>query len=121
MKTDPGEIIKFNGTALPNVPIEVILEDPLGKEVFSNIIQVDESGDVEFEYTTEQTSTKGTYTLIATQENTKNSFLQDWDKLPIAPVNLEFDKLNYKAGEIATISLTGKPSDIVSFANHRSI
>ena len=50
LKTEPGEIIKFNGTALPNASIEVILEDPLGKEVFSNIIQVDESGVVEFEY-----------------------------------------------------------------------
>lgn len=114
LKTDPGEIMKFNGTALPNVPIEVILEDPLGKEVFSNIIQVDESGDVKFGYTTEQTSTEGTYTLIATQNQHKEFIFAGLGQVPIAPVNLEFDKLNYKAGEIATISLTGKPSDIVS-------
>ena len=114
LKTEPGEIIKFNGTAIPNTSIEVILEDPFGKEVISNIIQVDESGVVEFEYATEQTSTKGTYTLIATQEKHKEFIFAGVGQLPIAPVNLEFDKLNYKAGETATISLTGKPSDIVS-------
>jgi len=35
-------------------------------------------------------------------------------QLPTIPVNLEFDKLNYNAGEIAIISLTGKGSDFVS-------
>ncbi len=44
LKFNPGEIIKFNGTALPNKVLEIILEDPLGDEKFSDIIQVDESG-----------------------------------------------------------------------------
>ena len=35
-------------------------------------------------------------------------------QLPTIPVNLEFDKLNYKASETAIISLTGKASEIVS-------
>ena len=68
LKFEPGEVMKFNGTALPNKPIEFILEDPQGKELFSDIIQLDESGHVEFEYATVQSSFKGTYTLIATQE-----------------------------------------------------
>ena len=28
LKFEPGEVMKFNGTALPNKPIEFILEDP---------------------------------------------------------------------------------------------
>jgi len=50
LKFDQGEIMKFNGTALPNKPIEIILEDPLGTEIFSDIIQIDDSGFVEFEF-----------------------------------------------------------------------
>ena len=114
LKIEPGDIMKFNGTALPNVPIEFILEDPLGKELDSDIVQIDDSGIVGFEYETSQTSTKGTYTLIATQEDEKEFVFAGLGQLPTIPVNLEFDKLNYKPGDTAIISLSGKPSDIVS-------
>ena len=33
IKFDPGEIIKFTGTATPNIPLELILEDSLGDEM----------------------------------------------------------------------------------------
>ncbi len=114
LKFDPGEVMKFNGTALPNKPIEIILEDPQGKELFSDIIQLDESGFVEFEYTTLQSSTKGTYTLIATQEKDTEFIFAGLGQLPSIPVNLEFDELNYSAGDTAVISISGKASEIVS-------
>ena len=114
LKFDPGEVMKFNGTALPNNPIELVLEDPLGKEIFSDIIQIDDSGFVEFEFPTTQSILEGTYTLIATQGKEKEFIFAGIGQLPSIPVNLEFDKLNYKAGDTAIISLIGKGSDIVS-------
>jgi len=114
LKFEPGETIKFSGTALPNNSIEVILEDPLGKEVFADIIQIDDSGHLEFEFPTTQSSIKGTYTLIATQGTEKEFIFVGIGQLPSIPINLEFDKLNYKAGDTAIISLIGKGSDIVS-------
>ena len=114
LKFEPGEVMRFNGTALPNKSIEMILEDPIGNEVFSDIIQVDDSGFVEFEFLTEQSTAKGTYTLIATQEKEKEFIFAGLGQLPSIPVNLEFDALNYKAGDMAIISLTGKGSDIIS-------
>lgn len=114
MKFQPGELLKFNGTAVPNKPIEIILEDPQGKELFSDIIQLDESGFVEFEYQTEQSSIKGTYTLIATQDKDIEFIFAGLGQLPAIPVNLEFDRLNYSAGDTAVISLTGVASEIVS-------
>ena len=114
LKFNPGETMKFNGTASPNKPIEVVLEDPLGKEIFSDIIQTDDSGFIEFEFPTTQSITKGTYTLIATQENDKEFIFAGIGQLPTIPVNLEFDKLNYKAGDKAVISITGKASEIIS-------
>ena len=71
LKFEPGEIMKFNGTALPNIPIELVLEDPLGKEVVSDILQIDESGSVYYEYQTSQITPEGTYTLVASQEKDK--------------------------------------------------
>jgi hypothetical protein len=114
LKFDQGETIKFNGTALPNISIELLLEDPLGKEIISDIIQVDDSGIINYEFPTTQNTLEGTYTLIATQENYKEFIFVGIGQLPTIPVNLEFDKLNYKAGESAIITISGKASEIIS-------
>ena len=114
LKFDQGETMKFEGSGIPNAPIELILEDPLGKEVFSDIVQLDETGLIELEYPTTQNTLKGTYTLIATQENHREFIFTGLGELAIIPVNLEFDKLNYKSNETAVISFTGQPSDVVS-------
>lgn len=114
LKFDQGETMKFNGTALPNIPVEFVLEDPLGKEVASDIIQVDGSGNVKYEHPTTQNTLEGTYTLIATQEKNKEFIYAGVGQLPTIPVNLEFDKLNYKTSESAVIALSGKASEIIS-------
>jgi uncharacterized protein YfaS (alpha-2-macroglobulin family) len=106
--------MKFNGTALPNQSIEITLEDPLGNEVVSDIIQTDKAGFVEFEYQTTQGTSEGTYTLIATQEKEKEFIYAGLGQLPTIPVNLEFDKLSYKIGETAIITLSGKASEIIN-------
>ena len=114
LKFKQGETMKFNGTASSNQSIEIIIEDPLGKEIFANIFQVDESGFIKFEYETEATAIKGTYTVIATQGKDKEFIFAGVGQLPTIPVNLEFDQLSYKAGDIAIISITGKASEIIS-------
>ncbi|MBT8172626.1 MAG: biofilm-associated protein [Nitrosopumilus sp.] len=114
LKFEPGETITFNGTALPNKSIELILEDPLGKEVFSDIFEIDESGEVEFEYQTLQSTPEGTYSLIATQEKHKEFIFVGLGELPKIPVNIEFDKTSYKSTETAIITVTGKASEVVS-------
>ncbi len=115
LKFDPGETMKYNGTAIPNTPIELILEDPLGDERFADIIEVDSSGIVEFEYPTiANVDKEGTWTLIATQGKNKEFIFAGLGEVPTIPVNFEFDKLNYKSSETALITLTGKPSDILS-------
>ncbi|MDH3313127.1 MAG: biofilm-associated protein [Nitrosopumilus sp.] len=114
LKFEPGETVKFNGTVIPNKPIELVVEDPLGTEIFSDIIEINESGILEFEFSTTQSSTEGTYTLIAMQEKIKELIFVGLGQLPTIPVNLEFDKLNYKSSDNAIITLTGKASEIVN-------
>jgi hypothetical protein len=111
---DPGQLIKFNGTALPNQLIEFVLEDNLGNEISSDIVNVSETGFVEFKYqTTENEEEEGTWTLIATQEENKEFIYVGYGEIPTIPVNLEFNKINYKASEKAVISLLGKPSAVL--------
>lgn len=106
--------MKFNGTGIPNKPMELRLENPIGKEVYSDIIQIDESGFVEFEFPTTLNSPKGTYTLIAAQDTNKELIFAGLGQQAVIPVNLEFDKLNYKSTETAHITFSGQPLDVVS-------
>ena len=109
-----GEVIKFNGTALPSQLIELTLEDNLGNEKSSDILKVNESGFVEIEYaTTENDDEEGTWTLISTQNEIKEFTYVGYGQTPTIPVNLEFNKMNYKISEKAIISLIGKPSDVL--------
>ena len=111
---EEGEIIKFTGTAIPNEKLELILEDHLGNELKSEIINVDNSGFVEFEYQTkENDDVEGTWSLIATQSNNKEFSYVGYGVVPTIPVNLKFDKVNYNSSDIAIISLIGNPSDSV--------
>ena len=115
LKFDPGETMKYNGTALPNLPIELILRDPLGDDRISDIFELDDTGIVEFEYqTTANVDKEGTWTLIATQGNHKEYIYAGLGELPRIPIYLEFNKLNYKPTEDALITLTGKPSEVIS-------
>ncbi len=115
LKFNPGEIMKFNGTALPNKSLELILEDPLGDEKFSDIIEIDETGIVKFEYPTiANVDKEGTWTLIAEQDGKREFIYAGLGEIPSIPINIGFDKLNYKSTETAVISLTGKPSDKIS-------
>jgi len=109
---DAGDLIKLNGTVLPNKILELILEDSFGDEMASEIVEVDESGFVEFQYQSiENDDKEGTWTLIATQEKIKEFIYFGYDELPIIPINIEFDKSNYQTSEDATISFIGKPSE----------
>jgi hypothetical protein len=109
---EAGELIKFEGTAIPNTPIELILEDTFGDEILSDIIDVQDTGIVQFEYqTTENEDKEGTWTLIATQGKNKEFTYVGYDEAPIIPTNLSFDKSNYKSSEKAQISFIGKPSE----------
>ena len=111
---EAGDLIKFNGTALPNVPLELILEDALGNELVAKIIKVDESGFINFEYQTiENDDNEGTWVLVASQEENTEFIYVGYDVFPTIPVNLKFDKENYQSIETAVISIIGKPSDIV--------
>lgn len=112
IKFDAGDIVKINGTVIPNLPIELVLEDNIGDEVVSDILQVDSSGFIEFEYQTiENEDKEGTWTLIATQGDYKEFVYVGYDVIPTIPVNLEFNKSNYQNIETAKITLIGEPSD----------
>ncbi len=110
-----GELIIFNGTALPNIPIDLVLEDSHGNEMASDSLEVNNSGLVGFQYqTTKNIDKVGTWTLIAKQGQHKELIYVGYDEIPSIPVSIELDKLNYKSSETAHVSIIGIPSEKLS-------
>jgi len=115
IKFDSGELIRFTGTVMPNIPLELILEDNFGDEITSDTLEISDSGIMEFEYqTTENEDKEGTWTLIATQKDNKEFIYVGYDVFPTIPVNIKFDKSNYKNTENAILTLAGEASEKIS-------
>ena len=114
LKFEPGESITFNGTAIPDQELEAVLEDPNGVEFASQIIQVDSSGNVSFEFPTLVSSLEGTYVLVISQGAEREITIVGLGELPKEQLVMKLDKLNYKAGDIAVIDLKGPASATLS-------
>ncbi len=114
LKYEPGEPLVFNGTAIANQNLEVVIENPQGIEIFSDVIAVDSSGFIEFEVPTTNADLEGTYILFGFQDENTEIVLVGLGELPEAQLILKTDKLNYKAGDISYLAFDGPPSSTVS-------
>ena len=115
LRYEPGDIIVFNGTAIPDQQLELIIEDPTGKEVYYEILHIGMSGQVYLEFSTELSSIKGTYVLYASQTEENEIILVGLGQLPQEVIIVKPDKLNYSVENIAKITIQGEPSTNVSF------
>ncbi len=107
---DAGELFVFNGTAAPNQNVEVILENPQGIEIFSDIILTDDSGFFNFVFQSELSSSAGTYVLFGFQGDKSEIVFVGLGQLPKPQLVAKMDKLNYKAGDTAILSVRGPES-----------
>jgi len=113
-KFDPGDVLSFYGTALPNQNLEIIIENPQGVQVFSDIIQSDDSGNFKIDFSTEQTILVATYVLFAFQGEESEIVFVGIGELPKFTLVAGMNNLNYQVGDKAIISLYGPPSADVS-------
>lgn len=114
LKFEPGETVSFNGTAIPNQELEVVVENPQGNEFYSEILDIDSSGEVYFEFLTEQSSLEGTYILFASQGDETEIILVGLGELPKVQLVAKMDRLNYDTGSTAIIGISGPPSATIS-------
>ena len=114
VKYNPGDMFLFNGTARADQSLQVIIHDPIGKEIFSDIIPVNGSGTVAFGYKTDATSTKGTYILFATQGGETEIVRVGLGEMPSQQIIGKFDKLNYASSETAKLTIQGPAKATIS-------
>ncbi|RNJ79170.1 MAG: hypothetical protein EB829_02655, partial [Nitrosopumilus sp. H8] len=112
----PGEVIRFEGTGLPNEQIQLAVENPDGNKVGTEFFTTNDTGRVEYEYQTSADSKLGPYTLIATQGGQTEFVHTSLGKKPKFDFNLELDKNSYARGETVVISISGDKSDTLGLA-----
>ena len=104
----------FEGSAIPNEEMSVILEDAIGTEIFSRTVSVGESGLVEFSIDIPRGSVEGTYILSAFQGNESGIAVFGVGQEPEPILIVRPTKLNYSASETAIIEIQGSANAQVS-------
>mgnify|MGYP001264293634 CR=1 FL=1 len=111
---ESGETAEFEGTAIPNSEMSIILEDSIGTEVFSRTISVGEEGLVDFSIDIERGSVEGTYVLLAYQGNEEGVTTFGVGQEPEPILIVRALELNFDAGKTAEISIQGPVNAQVS-------
>ena len=107
-KYEAGQTVIFTGTAIPNKEMSVILEDSIGTEVFSRVISVGNSGNVNFSIDIARGSIEGTYVLMLFQgdEDRITTFGVGQEPTPILLVRPS--QLNFSTSDTIKISIQGE-------------
>ncbi|KEQ56910.1 hypothetical protein SCCGRSA3_02057 [Marine Group I thaumarchaeote SCGC RSA3] len=110
-----GTSMAFTGEVMPNTDLEISLEDSKGDTVYVDILEVDDSGHVRFEITTDDTFTEGAYFLILKQG-------EDSEIVPIqigeasGDIAAVIEKFHYDLNSKASVEIFGPSSSDISLA-----
>ena len=114
MRYDVGDVIEFTGSGIPNENITIILEDPLGVEVFSKTFNVNDSGNFNFSVDVAGNFTDGTYVLSAYQGRETSLSVIGVEENPESILIVKPTQLNYSFGSTVDLKIQGEPHKSVS-------
>ena len=104
---EAGNVIVFEGIAIPDQEMSVIIEDAIGTEMFSRTVSVGESGMVNFNVEIPRGSVEGTYILSAFQGNESGITVFGVGQEPEPILIVRPTKLNFSANEEINIEIQG--------------
>lgn len=103
-----GELMIFNGTAIPNEQINLTLVDPTGNQVLSKNFIVNDSGFFEVEYLTTTSNLEGTYVFYAFQNYDADAVFVGLNAFPKKIISAQLNNVNYDTKDMAIIGITGE-------------
>ena len=106
-KYEVGEKVYFEGTGIPDKDMSVILEDPVGTEIFSRSFSIDDSGRINFEIDIPRSAIEGTYVLMTFQDDEQGLTIFGVGQEPEPIILLRPTQLNFNALERVDISIQG--------------
>jgi hypothetical protein len=111
---EPGETVSFNGLAIPNKEISIILEDSIGIQVYSRSLSVGDLGNLSFEINISRDSIEGTYVLYLYQGDEEGITTFGVGQEPESILILKPTKINFSISEDVEILIQGASNAQVS-------
>ena len=108
--TDLGDVFVLTGTAQPNKDLALLIKNPEDDVIRFDILKIDESGEIKYEFPRQQSFTEGTYVLRATQNDVTQVSLFTLGKSSYDRVVVYLEKMNFKATEQSLLTILGPPS-----------
>jgi len=122
--TDSGDAFILTGTAQPNKDLALSIKNPNDTIVRFDILTIDESGEIKYEFPYTQSFTEGTYVLTATQDNVTQVSLFTLGTESYDRVIVYLEKMNFFANSKAGVTVLGPPSteftlDILDYGDNK--
>ena len=122
--TDSGDVFVLTGAAQPSKDLTLSIKDPDGDIVQFDIIKIDESGEIRYEFPYDGSFSNGTYVLTATQDNVSQVSLFNLGTTTYDRVVASLEKLNFKSNSKAKLTVIGPPStnltlDILDYGDNK--
>ena len=113
-KYETGETVSFEGIALPNKEMSVIIEDSVGTEIFSRTVNVGETGSVKFNIEIPRGSLEGTYVAHLFQGNEEGVAIFGIGQEPMPILLVKPVMLNFSSGTNVEVSIQGPTNAQIS-------
>ena len=108
--TDSGDVFVLTGTAQPNRDLALSIKNPDDDVIRFDILEIDESGEIKYEFPRQASFNEGTYVLRATQNDVTQVSLFTLGTSSYDRVVVYLEKMNFKASDQSSITILGPPS-----------
>ena len=108
--TDLGDAIVLTGTAQPNKDLTLLITNPDDDIIRFDIIKIDESGKIRYEFARHESFNAGTYVLTATQDQQTHMSLFTLGGNSFDRIVTYLDKMNFQTNSQAKLTILGPPA-----------
>ncbi|NWJ99898.1 hypothetical protein HX802_04495 [Marine Group I thaumarchaeote] len=109
-----GETVSITGTSEPNKSTTIWIKDQDKKIVLFDITTSDASGNLNYEFVTDDTFSTGTYTAVVKQEDGLDAAFFGIGQYPSTNINVLMEKTNFILDSKAVLSIIGPVSSTIS-------
>ena len=108
--TDSEDVFVLTGMAQPNKDLTLSIKNPDDDIIRFDILKIDESGEIKYEFPRDESFMEGTYVLRATQNEITPVSLFTLGTSSYDRVVVYLDKMNFKANTESKLTILGPPS-----------
>ena len=112
--TDSGDAFILTGNAQPNNDLALSIKNPEDEVVRFDILEIDETGKIQYEFPRDESFMEGTYVLRATQNDITQVSLFTLGTTSYDRVVVHLEKMNFKSNSQATLHVLGPPSTVLT-------